>query len=129
MSIFKIKQETYVINEKNDKSFKRNAVPYREGFVNYDFNKNEITINKSPAKWKAYTSTHDQSYIDMKKDLMSGLVFKSKTAAEKFIQDNKNELDRLGNQHPTHKFFKVIRVIKKFQDQDNLHFWEDKIEK
>ena len=37
MSVYKIKQETYIIGEKNDQCFKRNIRPYREGFVNYDF--------------------------------------------------------------------------------------------
>ena len=106
-------------------SFKRNIRPYREGFVNYDFENKKITMNKSPSKWKAYTSTHDKSYVDMKKELMAGLVFKSKTEAEKFMNDNKNELETLGKEHPTHKFFKVIRVIERFQDPKTLKFWED----
>jgi hypothetical protein len=126
MSVYKIKQETYIIGEKNDQSFKRNIRPYREGFVNYDFEAKKITMNKSPAKWKAYTSTHDKTYIEMKKELMSGLVFKTKEAAEKFMKENKNELEILGNEHPTHKFFKVIRVIERFQNPTTLKFWEDK---
>lgn len=125
MSVYKIKQETYIIGEKNDQSFKRNIRPYREGFVNYDFENKKIIMNKSPSKWKAYTSTHDKSYVDMKKELMAGLVFKSKTEAEKFMNDNKNELETLGKEHPTHKFFKVIRVIERFQDPKTLKFWED----
>lgn len=126
MSVYKIKQETYIIGEKNDQCFKRNIRPYREGFVNYDFEKGEITMNKSPSKWKAYTSTHDKSYIDMKKELMAGLVFKSKPEAEKFMKEKKNELEALGKQHPTHKFFKVIRVIERFQDPKTMKFWEDR---
>lgn len=125
MSVYKIKQETYIIGEKNNESFKRNIRPYREGFVNYDFEHEKVTMNKSPSKWKAYTSTHDKSYLDMKKELMAGLVFRSKNAAEKFMTDKKDELEALGKKHPTHKFFKVIRVIERFQDPSTLKFWED----
>ena len=65
-----------------------------------------------------------KEYIENKKDLISGLVFKSRQNAEQFMKLRKKTLEKLAKTNPTYKRYEIFVVSKRFKpDDDKLNFW------
>lgn len=108
--------------------FKRGIAP-REGFVEYCTKTKKIFLKEGNKKWKNWDTSiprgQDQSYIDEKKELYSGLCFETKKDAQKFMEKHKDELDKLAASNPLFTNWSIMNVIKRFEAKTKLVYGKD----
>lgn len=119
MSTYKIR---LVTGPTEDTFYRRMDVP-RESYVSLS-DTNRIILKHGRKKWRTFSSAGEKEYIDEKKELISGLVFKSRKDAELFIQRHKVALGKLAKENPTYKGYEVFGVMKRFMpESDKLNYW------
>ena len=120
MSTFKIRMVT---ETSNDTYYRRLNVP-RESYVDVDVI-NRIVLKHGGTKRRSILPATDKSYIEEKKDLISGLVFDSRKNAEKFMKKKKSTLERLAKQNPIYKKYEVFTIQQRFMpDESKLKYWD-----
>lgn len=114
MNTVKIKLST--ISNKETR-YKRNIAP-REAFVDFNTDTKKICLKYGSYKWKPFDTgisrKEDRSYINSKKELYSGLCFKTKKDAKAFMQAHEEELNEIAKSYPTFGSWVVMCVAKKF---------------
>ena len=122
MSTFKIR----LVTGPTDNTFYRRMDVPRESYVDIS-ETNRIQLKHGGKKWKTYVPVTDPKYIEEKKELISGLVFKSRKDAEKFMRDKKSTLEKLAKTNPTYKRYEIFTVTRRFMpDQCKLKYWSPK---
>lgn len=122
MSTYKIR----LVTGPNDNTFYRHINVPRESYVDMT-DTNRIQLKHGCTKWKTYVSVTDSKYIEDRKELISGLVFKSRQDAEQFIKSRKNTLEKLAKTNPTYKRYEIFTVSKRFMpDANKLKYWSPK---
>lgn len=98
--------------------YKRSIAP-REGFLDIDENTNEITIKQGQYKCKPWDTEisrrKDHSYIQYKKQLNSGLCFRSKKQAEIFMEKHQSSIDNLAKSNPIFHHWSICPISKRFE--------------
>lgn len=126
MAVIKIHMHT---NPKaKDAKYKRFLAP-REAFVDYDTSTNQITMKYGEFKCKpwdtAISRKEDQSYINNKKELYSGLCFNTKNEAKEFMKQHQKELKAFAKQNPIFHHWSIMSVMSKFEPVNKLRWGTD----
>lgn len=118
MSVVKIKMNTWARCQDTKTKFKRNLAA-REGFVDICPNTKALILKEGSRKWKDWDTSvprgKDPEYISERKKLYSGLCFKNRAEAQKFLVEHKTELNKLAKNNPLFDHWSVMSVIKRFE--------------
>ena len=108
--------------------FKRN-IAAREGFVELCPETKTVFVKEGEKKWKPWDTEvsrrEDNSYIDGRKELYSGLCFTNKKEAQAFMNRHKKELDALASQNPLFDHWSIMTVIKRFEPHTKVVYGKD----
>lgn len=128
MGLVKIRLNTWQRYSTSDTKFKRNIAP-RDGFVELHPETKTVFLKNGAYKCKPWDTTisrkNDKSYIEDKKELYSGLCFKNKQDAEKFMIKHKDDLDKLASQNPLFDHWSIMNVIKRFEPNKTVIYGKD----
>lgn len=131
MGIVKIKLNTWQKRSLRQTRFQRN-IAAREGYIDYSEKDHKIFLKETSFKCKPFDTSisrkNDQSYIEDRKKIYSGLCFKNRKDAETFMSIHKEELDNLAKTNPLFTHWSIMNVIKKFTPKKVLLYGEDIIE-
>lgn len=121
MSTFKIR----LVTGTSDDTYYKRDVP-RESYVDVT-ETNRVILKHGSTKWKTILPVTDHSYTNEKKELISGLVFRTRKDAELFIKNRKNILEKLAKTNPTYKRYEIFTVSQRFMpDENKLKYWSPK---
>lgn len=128
MSTLKIRLNTYQRCSNRDTKFKRGIAP-REGFVEICPETKKISLKNGDYKCKPWDTTIsrsvDQSYINSKKELYSGLCFETRQDAQNFMNKHKDELNTLANTNPLFDHWSIMTVIERFEPKNKVVYGRD----
>lgn len=128
MAIVKIRLNTWSRENTSALKFKRSIAP-REGFIEICPQTKKIILKNGEYKCKPWdtgsSKRKDQAYINYRKDLYSGLCFKSKTQAQEFMNKHKRELDILASTNPLFDHWSIMNVIERFKPNKVLIYDTD----
>lgn len=128
MGLVKIRLNTWQRNGQRDTKFKRN-IAAREGFVELCPETKTVFVKEGEKKWKPWDTEvsrrEDNSYIDGRKELYSGLCFTNKKEAQAFMNKHKKELDTLAAQNPLFDHWSITTVIKRFEPHTKVVYGKD----
>lgn len=128
MGTIKIKLNTWSSCKSHSNKFKRN-IASREGYIDICPETKKVFLKEGSTKWKAYDigiSRHkDNSYIEDRKRLYSGLCFNTKKDARAFMLKHKTELDRIAQANPIFDHWSIMNVIQRFEPNSKKMYGVD----
>lgn len=128
MKTIKIKLSTIGTKETR---YKRNIAP-REAFVDLDFNTKLVYLKHGSYKWKPFDTSisrkNDKSYIQSKKQLYSGLCFRTQKEAKEFMKNHERELQKIAAEYPTFNKWTLMNVAEKFKPYKKIIYGKNYIE-
>lgn len=128
MKTIKIKLST-INNEKT--KYKRNIAP-REAFIDLDSKTKSVCLKYGSYKWKPFDTAisrkEDHAYIESKKELYSGLCFKTQRQAKEFMKNHEKELETIASTYPTFHHWTLMNVAEKFSPLKILMYGKDYVE-
>lgn len=128
MALIKIRLNTWTRNVATPLKFKRRVAP-REGYIDMHPGTKEVQLRQGSHKWKPWDTgisrKTDASYINDRKDMYSGLCFKSRKDAKKFMEKHKTELDEIAAQNPLFDHWSIMNIIGRFEPDNKLIYGVD----
>lgn len=128
MKTIKIKLSTIGTKETR---YKRNIAP-REAFIDLDFNTKSVYLKHGSYKWKPFDTgisrKNDKSYIQSKKQLYSGLCFRTQKEAKEFMKNHEQELQKIAAEYPTFNKWTLMNVAEKFNPYKKIIYGKNYIE-
>ena len=125
MKTIKIKLST---TGSKETKYKRNIAP-REAFIDLDYNTKSVYLKHGSYKWKPFDTTisrkNDQSYIQSKKQLYSGLCFTTQRQAKEFMKKHEKELNMIAMSYPTFNKWTLMNVAEKFNPYKKIMYGKD----
>ena len=128
MSTVKIKMNTWQRRGNRDTKFKRNLAP-REGYIELCPTTKKLFLKPGDYKCKPWdislSRKEDQSYINYRKELYSGLCFESKKQAQEFMKNHTHELELIAKQNPLFDHWSIMNVMKRFEPNKKTIYGRD----
>lgn len=112
----------------NETRYKRNVAP-REAFVDLDLSTKSVCLKHGSYKWKPFDTgvsrKNDVSYIQSKKQLYSGLCFRTQREAKMFMENHKEELHKIEKEYPMFHRWTLMNVAEKFSPTRVIMYGKD----
>lgn len=131
MKTIKIKLSTAGNAIKKKIRYQRNIGP-REAFLDVDLYTKNIFLKDGRHKWKPFDTTisrkTDLPYIQSKKDMYSGLCFRTQKDAKEFMKNHEEDLKRLSSKYPNLNHWSLVNVSEKFAPTNAIMYGKDYVD-